>query len=89
MSSSATKPMVWYGCVCGLMDSMHTRKTHTIASVHIVKSVYGVKILCITDKCICSYTGKQTFLGIYMCTNLRNLAHKHIDTQIEKQTNTY
>ena len=31
MSSSATKPMVWYGCVCGLMDSTHTCTMHTLA----------------------------------------------------------
>lgn len=31
MSSSATKPMVWYGYVCGLMDSMHTQKIHSLA----------------------------------------------------------
>lgn len=50
MSSSATKPMVWYGCVCGLMDSTHINAQHThshdVYVVHIGMQCLDVCKMC-------------------------------------------
>lgn len=61
MSSSATKPTVWYGCVCGLMDSTHMHTQSTAAHLYLDRQDVD----------------KQTVAGLYMCLRIRMHTHTH------------
>lgn len=78
MSSSATKPMVWYGCVCGLIDSAHTH-THTHAMHKLAFVLHEFRYT--RQRFVCSCLGKQTVVAMHVCMQIRRHTHSGKDVQ--------
>lgn len=67
MSSSATKPMVWFSYVCGLMDSTHTQ-THTDKETHTQKNTNARTHMYIFK------SGSTRVRGAFFCTSKQTIA---------------